>query len=243
MNPAMKTMKKKKFARWALAFDLRPSLTRLIAAIVALATAHACATTRTVTSLADGGAGTLRGTIVASAANDTINFAVTGAITLTNGEIVIGRNLNIIGPGANALTVSGNKASRVFNIATGIAVSISGLTISNGRNVGASGTNSFLPGVIGQGGGIFTSGTLTLSNCVVTGNAATGGQGGSDYSGHDGSYGGGAFGGAILNNQGTLTLTACSVSANQVFGGAGGSGISSGSGGAGGGGFGGAIYN
>jgi len=45
----------------------------------------------TVTTTADGGAGSLRQTIINAVANETITFAggVTGTITLTSGELVI----------------------------------------------------------------------------------------------------------------------------------------------------------
>ena len=57
---------------------------------------------------------------------------MTGAITLTGGELYIGKNLNITGPGAAQLGISGNHAIRVFDIASGATVSLSGLTIENG---------------------------------------------------------------------------------------------------------------
>ena len=47
------------------------------------------AATRTVTSLADSGAGSLRATIAASANGDAIVFAVSGTIPATNGELVV----------------------------------------------------------------------------------------------------------------------------------------------------------
>jgi len=61
----------------------------------------------TVTSLGDSGAGTLRQAILdaSSSGGDTINFAVSGVITLTSGELAIAKNLTISGPGANVLTV------------------------------------------------------------------------------------------------------------------------------------------
>src|SRR3954452_13402404 len=74
------------------------------------------ATTRTVTSLSDvtdpnDGVLTLREAIAASIAGDTINFAPSlsgGTITLPdqNGELVIGRDLTIVGPDGG-LTISG----------------------------------------------------------------------------------------------------------------------------------------
>jgi len=75
----------------------------------------AAATTRTVSNLNDSGAGSLRETIAASASGDTIEFSVSGTITLTSGELAIGRDLTLIGP-AGGLTVSGNFSSRVLDI-------------------------------------------------------------------------------------------------------------------------------
>ena len=54
---------------------------------------------------------------------------------LTGGELVINKNLDIEGPGANKLTVSGNHASRVFDIGGGVTVTIAGLTIANGQTI------------------------------------------------------------------------------------------------------------
>jgi len=73
-------------------------------------------------------------------ANNIVQFdpSLNGStITLTQGEIAINEPMYVIGPGANELTVSGNDASRIFNIstasATPIAVMLSGLTMSHGK--------------------------------------------------------------------------------------------------------------
>jgi hypothetical protein len=212
------------------------------------------ATTRTVTSLNDdGGAGTLRSLIAASIANDTIVFTdgLAGTITLISGELVIGRNLSIIGPDAAGLTVSGNGASRVFHV-TNATVHISSLTISNGRAAGTNGANGMVghndgfPGSDGIGGGILNNGNLILTRCTLNGNSANGGNGGGYCtSGCSGSFstgpaGGAGFGGGIYNN-GTLTLTNCTLFANSAKGGSGGS--SPVRGGTGGTSSGGAIFN
>jgi hypothetical protein len=123
---------------------------------------------------------------------------LTGTITLTQGPLTISKDLEIDGPGPDALTVSGNHQSGVFSIPAdpgGQNVTISGLTIADGT------------GVQNRGGGIFSDQvTVTLSNCTVTGNAV-------DTSG---------FGGGIYLNGGTVTLNSCMVSANTSGGGGGG---------------------
>src|ERR1043166_634809 len=101
------------------------------------------ATTWTVNSNADDGTGTctvskctLRDAIANAASNDTINFAPgLTTINLTNGELLINKNLTINGPGANLLTVQRNTTAqfRIFKISNGnLNVTISGLTISKG---------------------------------------------------------------------------------------------------------------
>src|SRR6187397_2300382 len=76
--------------------------------------------TFTVTNLLDTGAGSLRAAVVDANSNpgaDTIDFAVTGTIGLTSGELDITDSVTINGPGASAMTVSGSGMSRVFGIA------------------------------------------------------------------------------------------------------------------------------
>src|SRR5262245_16504848 len=63
--------------------------------------------TVTVTSAADRGLGTLRQAIASAKSGDTIQFSpsLSGqAITLTSGELVINKSLNIQGPGASNLS-------------------------------------------------------------------------------------------------------------------------------------------
>jgi hypothetical protein len=92
--------------------------------------------TLTVTSAADdGSAGTLRAEIAAAQSGDIINFdpSLGGqTITLISGELAISKSLDIEGPGANQLTVSGNHASRIFDISSGVTVTIAGMTMTDG---------------------------------------------------------------------------------------------------------------
>src|SRR5215469_16668336 len=84
--------------------------------------------TLTVTNTLDSGAGSLRADVATAASGDTIVFnipksdpgynATTGVwtITLTSGELLITKSLSITGPGEAELTISGNHASRVFDL-------------------------------------------------------------------------------------------------------------------------------
>ena len=240
------------------------TLIRFTAACLALAllggaALPALAYPRTVTSTKDdGSAGTLREQIRISGDTDTITFTVTGTIVLTNtsggttsGELLVGQGLTIIGPGATNLTISGNNSHRVFEFVAGKTSTISGLTISNGRD-GADGANasvtcvnnspvytSATPGAAGVGAGILNNGTLTVSNCILSGNRAVGGAGGNGNGAPISGCGGGpnpytyppgtatsgadGKGGAVFNG-GTLNLFGCTLSSNSATGGTGGTG-------------------
>jgi uncharacterized protein (TIGR03118 family) len=136
--------------------------------------------TLTVTSAADdGSAGTLRALIAAANSDDTINFdpSLDGqTITLTSGELAVAKSLDIEGPGAALLTISGNKASRVFDISgSSTSVKIAGLTLADGL---ASATTATGPsGNITMGGAILNTGAhVTLSGVSMVDNQASGTQ-------------------------------------------------------------------
>jgi hypothetical protein len=208
-----------------------------VAATIALAASSANAATLAVSStLDDGSPGTLRSQVAAAASGDTIAFDPTlfaqpRTITLTQGEIGIAKSLSIEGP-ASTCTVSGNSASRIFNISQG-SVSIARLTLSNGRIVGAPGVDATRsgaaagPGGAGQGGAIWNGGTLALSDVVLSNNQAVGGAAGRGIGFTKGATRGGAGGaaqGGALFNAGTLSLSNVSISNNRATGAVGGSG-------------------
>src|SRR5437762_2032093 len=87
------------------------------------------ANTITVTNTDDSGPGSLRQALADVNDGDTIDFAVTGTIGLTSGELLVDKSITISGPGADSLAVDGNAKTRVFHVASGRTVTISGLTV------------------------------------------------------------------------------------------------------------------
>jgi hypothetical protein len=180
-----------------------------------------------VTNGNDSGAGSLRQVIADACAGSTITFqAGVTTVTLTSGELSINQNLTIQGPGANQLTVTrGSVASdfRIFNVASNLTVTISGLTISNGR------------GMNGGGLQVVNNSNVTIDGCFITGNTALpvsgGGAGGGvaifssnvtfrgcTLSGNRAERRGGAiyFQPSTFSGGRTLSLTNCTLSGNQV---------------------------
>jgi hypothetical protein len=95
--------------------------------------------------------------------------------------------ITIIGAGASTTIINANQLDRVFHIGAGRTASITGVTILNGYS-------------ISDGGGIFSDGTLTVTNSTISGNQARIG------------------GGGIFSNNGPLTVTNSTISGNQARG-------------------------
>lgn len=155
-------------------------------------------TSRVVTTTSDSGAGSLRQVVSSAVAGDRILISpsLSGqTCTLTSGQILLNKNLTIDASALSAgFTISGNNSSRVFEVAVGKVVTLRALAIRDGY---ASGTS--YPG--NTGGGIFNSGTLTLTECTLSSNRAV--------------LGADPGGGGIENSDGVLTLNRCTVSGNS----------------------------
>ena len=125
--------------------------------------------------------------------------------------------MDIQGPGANVLTVSGNNAQQVFQVNSGVTATISGFTITNGYAPSSG---------LGSGGGIEDEGNLTVDHCAFTKNSAPNGYGGAIED--DGLTGNPTFqnnsaqwGGAV-NSTSTLAVTGSSFEDNSASAGGGG---------------------
>ncbi|MGA3038295.1 MAG: choice-of-anchor Q domain-containing protein [Vulcanimicrobiaceae bacterium] len=158
-----------------------------------------------VSTTADSGTGSLRAAIAAANPGDTISFApsLSGTITLTSGAITLAQNITVSGPGASTITVSGNNASNIFTVNSGVTATISGLMLANGAGAACAGNSSDT-----CGGAIQNEGTLTVNNATFTNNTASPAAFGE--------------GGAIYNDTGaTLSVTNSTFSGNKAqFGGA-----------------------
>ena len=173
---------------------------------------------RTVTNTNDSGPGSLRQALADANSGDILDFAVTGTIGLTSGELLVDKSVTISGPGANNLAIDGNAKSPVFHIASDRTVTISGLTIVNGYTTGF-------------GGGIHNDhAVLILNDCAITGNSAAGNIGGGIYNDAEGgspatleinnssvtdNSGGGVYNDAVGGGTATLEITDSILSTNS----------------------------
>src|SRR5262249_1445690 len=155
-------------------------------------------------------------------------------IALTGGQLVVNKSLDIEWLNAGNLTVSGNHASRVFDIQGGATVTIGGLTIADGLVVdgkgggianeqGATlhlGNDTFAANTAyGIGGGLWNDGgaTVTVSGSTFTGNHAFGSLTFS-YPDEGFSPGTGTTEGGAIDTDGTATVTDSTFTGNLAQG-------------------------
>ena len=227
----------KKYLQALLCFSAFASVTSLSAAPVQ------------VTSTADSGAGSLRDAILQvndGAAANSIQFTVSGTITLASSLPLIGKNITLIDPNGNAVTINGQSLYQAFafqptaNATVGATGSFTVMDAASiGGNGGSGGSNGG-GGALGAGGGIFVASdaSATIKGVSFTGCFAHGGNGGTSAGADLGGAGGGGMSGG--------TGGSCNGPGAPFFGGGGGGGGYGGTGGTGvlgGGGGGGILFS
>ena len=109
----------------------------------------------------------------------------------TNSSLLVTIDATSVG----GVTIDGGGTATDLSLSAG-TTNLTDLTLTNGF---AS------DGLIGNGGGIYNTATLNLTNCTISGNMANG-------------AGGGGGGGAGVYNTGTLTILNSTISDNTAFG-------------------------
>lgn len=161
------------------------------------------ATTLTVTSISDSGAGTLRNTIASANPGDTIvfNSSLSGqTIQLTSAELLVAKNLTIDASSlAAGIIINGNRTFRVLEITNGANVILNSIIATNGliTNPFSFGFNPVGSGILVNTGAVLTAGNCTVAGCSNFFSSASG----------------------AIGALGTVTLNHCTVSGNYgLFG-------------------------
>jgi len=166
---------------------------------------------------------TVNGCVVTGPGNPTINFSVSGPITLSSALPAVANispySLTIDGTG-QSIAIDGSAGPyQILYVNSGATLTVNDLTIENGSSV--------------DGGGIQNEGTLTVTNSTLSGNTANYGGGicndgagtltvtNSTFSSNSASCCGGYGGGGGIFNDGTLTVTNSTFSGNGADNGGG----------------------
>jgi len=197
---------------------LHRSLAFRTAALLIAGTLPTFGAIRTVTNLNDSGPGSFRQAIqqANTSSGDTINFAngVTGVILLQSALPQITASVTINGPGPASLAIDGQQMYACI-LSTANSLSISGLTIRKCSSL--------------HGGGVFSLGTLSLTNVDVTLNTARYDGGGIVTEGASTALSNvnitrnsaAIYGGGLFIASGSNSLTNVSVSGNTASDGGG----------------------
>jgi hypothetical protein len=148
--------------------------------------------TSTILNSNDNGPGSLRDLVSGSCRNDTLVFdASTNGhpIVLSSGQINLHKDIVITGIDSASTIIDGGDLGRIFNIAPGVTVTLTGVKLQNGKAK--------------EGGAIYNAGNLTLNTVLLTNNKAKI------------SNLGNTNGGAIYN-KGQMTITNSSLISNSA---------------------------
>lgn len=128
-----------------------------------------------------------------------------------NTQIIIDKNMTIQGLSQTGTIINGTGSDWIFHINNGISVTLAKLTLTNATR--------------GDGGAIYNTGTLIVTNCTFTDNIAHSGMGGAIFSTGDLT----ALGSTFINNyadseggaidcSGTMIITDCKFISNKAPG-------------------------
>jgi hypothetical protein len=152
------------------------------------------------------------------------NTAAEGDLDITSS----GHTLTILGKGAGASIVNGNRIDRVFQVLGGANAAFSNMTIEGGL-AQDNGSEGVLPGTTAsEGGGVLIGGDahVTFSQVYIQGNQAIGADGRNGTAANlNGAPGHAARGGGIFINDGSISLTGSRLTGNSATGGQGGAGF------------------
>ncbi len=116
--------------------------------------------TKTVTNTSNSGTGTLRMLMTDACAGDNIVFSSSipsnTVITLTS-EILANRTVSVDGSAVNGITISGGATNRIFQVPSGLTLTLSDLSLQNGFST----TN---------GGAFYNLGEMKLSDVIIENN-------------------------------------------------------------------------
>jgi CSLREA domain-containing protein len=148
--------------------------------------------------------------------HDTIQFRITGTITLRSTlPQITDRALTINGPPSPGIAISGNNEVQVMDVASGATLNLNKITVTEGF----SSTN--------DGGGIANAGTVAITNCTFSNNhLISSPNGGAIFNAFDAKLtvtnttffenSTGDIGGAIADVEGTVTVNASTFSENSA---------------------------
>lgn len=107
----------------------------------------------------DGGPGSLRDAVAHANAGDTILYDGPQPATIVlASQIELTKNVNIYGPGVGSLIVTGNHATRLFSVDSGVTAVVGAMTMQNGKAE--------------YGGAMLNEGSLTLFDVTLDSNQA-----------------------------------------------------------------------
>ena len=153
------------------------------------------------------------------------NLFPQAATWLLDETLLLDKDIHLLGPGADKLTLDAQLNQRHFQIPEGVSASLASMTLSRGKASNDGGQGDFEP----LGGAIFNAGQLELRELIIKQSEATKGGGVYNFGPeallliHDSLLGGAdesfanhasRSGGALFNDQGRLELYASTLSFN-----------------------------